>query len=374
MTDRCTVILGSGVNLDFHKGLSTKGLTESIMKSEHDIPWYDDIGERKILSPREKNLVLDFLNACKRHLRNDDCSDINFEMLLQFVLDILNELNNRDREDILHRYIPELKGFDEKITVSLCEKTIYLIMNEIFLTIGDLPRGLPNQPWAECYFRHLEGKRTLDVFTLNYDDVFDFVFDAYNDGFQEYENGQYPGCRYFDDEEAMKFKNEEGVFNHLHGSIHFSRNSYEGDPKQELPMRKFFKLWEDIGPIAGLYSQNHSQTLYCPIITGLDKMNSLTHDPYRSYHSNLTRSLAMNDRAILIGYGFGDFYINALLHTFIRKEGRKMMCVSPSDIPYSFQSYGVGHRPSDRIYHVNTGFKKAFDELNLMEMTDKFLG
>ena len=374
MTDRCTVILGSGVNLDFHKGLSTKGLTESIMKSEHDIPWYNDIGERKILSPREKNLVLDFLSACKRHLRNDDCSDIDFEVLLQFVLDILNELNNRDREDILHRCIPELKGFDEKITVSLCEKTIYLIMNEIFLTIGDLPRGLPNQPWAECYFRHLERKRTLDVFTLNYDDVFDSVFDRYNDGFQEYENGQYSGCWYFDDEEAMKFKNKGGMFNHLHGSIHFSRNVYKGDPKQELPIRKFFKLWEDIGPIAGLYSQNHSQTLYCPIITGLDKMNSLTHDPYRSYHSNLTRSLAMNDRAILIGYGFGDFYINALLHTFIRKEGRKIMCVSPSDIPYSFQSYGVGHCPSDKIYHVNTGFKKAFDELNLMEMTDEFLG
>ena len=371
MTNRCTVILGSGVNLDLYGDLSTNKLTESVMKSKHDIPWYNDRGERKFLNPHEKDLVLNFLCACRHHLKNDDRSDINFEILLQFVLDILTELNNRDHEDILHRYIPELEGFDQKITVNLCVKSIYLILNEIFMTIKDLPRGLPGQSWAKEYFRHLEEKQKLDIFTLNYDDIFDFVFNEYNDGFVEYEDGELPGCRYFDDEKAMNMEN--GVFNHLHGSIHFSRISYANDSKQEISMRKFFQLWDDIGPIAGSYTQSHSQTLYCPIITGLDKMNSLIHDPYRSYHSNLIRSLAMNDRVILIGYGFGDLYINALLHTFIRKEGRKIMCVCPSDIPYSFQRYGVGHHSSDRIYHINTGFKKAFDDLNLKGMTDTFL-
>ena len=58
-----------------------------------------------------------------------------------------------------------------------------------------------------------------------------------------------------------------------------------------------------------------------PLITGLQKTDKLLVEPYFSYFNRFLHLVATTPRLLVIGYGFGDSHINAILSRFTRWHG-----------------------------------------------------
>ena len=64
------------------------------------------------------------------------------------------------------------------------------------------------------------------------------------------------------------------------------------------------------------HTQSGENIFRSNLITGLMKTDKLLWNPMAAYHNRLMNSLMENSRLILIGYGFGDIYINSLLEQY----------------------------------------------------------
>ena len=336
----CTVIIGAGINYDFNQNLSTEMITKSLKKPQC-------LPSLKIQANEEASVNLDkgaqLISTVYEIL--EETPRFSFESIYQYILDMLTHFENNHRQDILGHTIPKkLSGFGSED----CRAALTIILCEVMSIISR--NNDQDTSWALSFFEILK-KHRINVFTLNYDTIYDKFFERFHDGFKNIPLNEYD---IFDEGEAVS--NEWKNYNHIHGCVLFG-NGYENDQWSRKRMVKWpntaIRSWN--ATKIGL--QNHDIVLFCSIITGLDKLNSLMHDPFRCYHSNLIRSMASSDRVVVIGYGFGDFYINAMLHTFLLKPGHRMMLVSPSPIPESFKEYQCENNPHSQLFHTNSGFK-----------------
>ena len=352
----CTVIIGAGINYDFNQNLNTRTITESLQNPQC-------LQSIKIQAKEKAAVNLDkgaqLIATVYKML--EETPRFSFESVYQYILDMLTHFENGHRQDVLDRIIPDnLSNFGSEE----CKAALTIILCEV---MGIISRNNDQDTsWALSFFEILK-KHCINVFTLNYDTIYDDFFEGFHDGFIDTPLNKYD---IFDESEAVI--NKWGNYNHIHGCVLFG-NGYENDPWS----RKRLVRW----PIIDIRSwnatkiglQNHDIVLFCPIMTGLDKLNSLMHDPFRCYHSNLIRSMASSDRVIVIGYGFGDFYINAMLHTFLLRPEHRMMLVSPSPIPESFKEYQCENNPYSQIFHAKYGFKDFCESDELLKKLTIFL-
>ncbi len=66
-----------------------------------------------------------------------------------------------------------------------------------------------------------------------------------------------------------------------------------------------------------------------PIVTGLRKNDKIMTPPFDAYYTHLYQQLRNNKNLLIIGYGFGDLYINGLLNQFRSFHGTdgKVICI-----------------------------------------------
>ena len=347
MGKRISFIIGAGASIDFSESLKTQSITDSIFDigSHFDFPYYD------------KGEIIGFLVEIRKIIE-DRGFQFDFEILFQFLTELETEYD-KNTPQIINKKVPSFHSFSGCLSKEILDVSRGYILSCIFYQIrkervkGFFVNG--DKKWYESIFNTIQSKGfLLDIFTLNYDEYLDEVVDNINTGFTKSELSRFEDYLVFDEEYAHEYA-EMNLLNHLHGSIRFNEFCPPGESVKK-PMYEYNPPNETIGPLWNYSNQDMSLSVYSPIITGLDKINSLMHIPYRCYYSNFDNSLSTNDRLIIIGYGFRDYYVNALIDTFNRNPKKKILIISP-DIPKKTMDY--------------LGIRKGLEDFSRLHLVDK---
>jgi len=181
--------------------------------------------------------------------------------------------------------------------------------------------------WMKNFFDELIRKEEclLDVFNLNYDTWIERIIPDYVDGYEAidgYDFKRFIAHRYLDPKERH-------TISHIHGQICFAEADFRREDinlfsfeEQGYTLYKYpsFKAAEYVRK--KIYSsddtnQSGHSMIVSNIITGRMKTDKLLWSPFHIYMYGLIRALIENHELIIIGYGFGDYYINSLLFKYL---------------------------------------------------------
>jgi hypothetical protein len=185
------------------------------------------------------------------------------------------------------------------------------------------------------FWKRLESEFDLQIYTLNYDPLIERVlgWGAEEQGFQPHRTGVYRFC-----------PTNPPKLMHLHGSFHFGPNPEDPEELYWYETEEFRVLhWNQTLPSGRIRYD-------CGIVTGLDKVNKLSVEPYWTYHHRY--SFPESGRLLVVGYGYGDPHINSIFRAFSRDyPNRKTVMVdydrgrgwikNGSDYPDLFQCMGL---------------------------------
>lgn len=330
MDDAVTVIVGAGAVLDFeHKGFppTVKGITEEVLK----IPVQKVDGEERLLLKELCESIIDRLKMignpeARRFLH----PEVSFEEVLH-VLEMCLTYSICWHEEYLDwRSFPLfgalttpksfLKSIDTieylRAAYSLEEKVMEIV-NQYDSTFRENPHS---EEWYRTFWRSI-GR--MNVFSLNYDSTIEESLDFYEDGFgtsSEIDD-------YFRFSAKEYYENPDGktTIAHLHGSILFSEpkafpfeySNRDLVKNQDYETAYQNRLWAQVAP------QTQAKELYVQpyIISGSRKTEKMVCTPYNVYLSDLTRQVIKNRRLLIIGYSFGDLYLNDILGLGIAAHG-----------------------------------------------------
>ena len=195
---------------------------------------------------------------------------------------------------------------------------------------------------SECWYRTFwRGLGRTDIFTLNYDTTIENSLKAYEDGFDDSynENGysHFNAKKYYDNPDC------KSTVAHLHGSILYS------EPKSfpfEYSIRDLVKnvnfdtaIKNRIIAQSEPTSQAKETYIQPYIISGSKKTEKLVNAPYNVYLSNLTRKVLENKRLMIIGYSFGDLYLNEILGLGMAAHGDDFKVVIIDKYPQYINDY-----------------------------------
>ena len=171
-------------------------------------------------------------------------------------------------------------------------------------------------------------KSDLKIYSLNYDRIIPRI--GTKAGIDFYE-GYGNNCYEYDLE---KFTNHPTTFFNLHGSIYNSYSSGGCVQIYDIPV-----TLEHPYNIRG--GNSYENKLFLPIIAGYSKSQRVMSEPF-----NLGVAAFMNDcnacnRLVIVGYSFGDPYINTILNKFVRIESTEIIIVDyyeGQQLPISLRS------------------------------------
>lgn len=153
---------------------------------------------------------------------------------------------------------------------------------------------------------------------------------------------------------------------HLHGGIHFGGREYRSDPNRFSYEDSFHDLyWHPKADTAGLTGGSpprsaSGRTLEGgPVVTGLHKPDKLLIEPLASYYVEMANQVRRCSRLLVLGYGFGDPHVNAVLVRMTRAHGpaRRVVLVDLVDM---VEEYGSNDR-NDMLVMVQRWSEQRFD-------------
>jgi len=158
----------------------------------------------------------------------------------------------------------------------------------------------------------------IAVLTLNYDNLFEKVAPDLFTGFDH--SGSF-------DPPAILMREPWDLLYHLHGSIHFTmaRSDHE---LHEIQWCMHPRKSHDVHG-TGRSTQNSGENVDFPtsiIVTGLEKPQQLLREPFRTYYAQGSRLVHQADAVLVLGYGFADAHVNALLKS-VRRRPRPVVVV-----------------------------------------------
>lgn len=220
---------------------------------------------------------------------------------------------------------------------------------------------------------HEYGK--LSIFTLNYDVLAERTLKDYNDGFVPSE----PVTDYevFDPIHALDYPGQD-IVNHLHGCVCYNYLPSELAPSK----RRLFKYDKPVGNYSGGFTiSSDKRVLFSPIITGIRKQETLMLEPFSCYLSNFIREMNSNDILVVIGYGFGDYHVNALIDLYMNSPGKVMVVIGPSPADYMQDYLTRGSEECGNCYYrdgislwFDGGFKDAMADSSFLSLLKKLIG
>ena len=323
---RITVLVGAGAILDFDlpEGVqkpSTKHITEEVVKRHEIIAMARDVLKEKFPS------------------------EPHFEMLFH-VLEMWCAYgyiwNNPDKLPKNPNVFPVFAPFvspKQQINVECVRGAIH----EFLLVVMDIINSY-NKPylqdesfnkWYRDFWKNYIGY--WDIFNLNYDTTIEHSLDQCEDGFEEICGVS--DFKHFVPQKLFGNANEYSTMSHLHGCIEFFDERYEQETyKTELFKYDFHDMYKYdsydkvrdyyIGSTKSFKSnQAGEQFVGTPIITGLRKTDKLNIVPFDFYHGHLFNCIIKNNSLLLIGYSFGDVYINHVIERMELIHGDKKRIV-----------------------------------------------
>lgn len=344
-----TVLLGAGSVLDVCPELSTESLTNVITSFPTKKYPSNDI----VLIERYK--AIELINTIN-HYYDTNNKGRTFEDIFQFIIDMRSEKEIDEGKSVLHYQMPD---FVNDYSSNDCENALCFILEKIFMNIRNT-NNIDLPLWYSNFFTEISKwcreQIHLDCYTLNYDCFIDRALGVFNDGFI------HKGYDYsvFKPKKARLSKSMTPILNHIHGSILFNYRPIE-EESDDIIYKYDLATASPPSPII-IDTQIGKYAMFSPIITGLDKPNSIMIGPFSMYHANMIHSLARNDVLLIIGYGFHDNYLNSLIDSYHRQKGKKTVIVTPD--ANDFLSTGI---IKEGIYHNHhyrrkgiTVFKDSF--------------
>lgn len=189
--------------------------------------------------------------------------------------------------------------------------------------------------WYRDFWKEYKG--CWDVFNFNYDTTIEHSLDNCEDGFEDI-----PGQKdfqHFVPQNLWANTNGVSTMSHLHGCIEFFDERYEKEVyKKEVLKYDFHDMYKYdsyakvrdrfIGSSKSFKSnQAGEQLVGTPIITGLRKTDKLINVPFDFYHGHLFNSVIKNNSLLLVGYSFGDVYMNHVIERMELIHGEKKRVV-----------------------------------------------
>lgn len=383
MKERITMVVGAGAPLGFDlpKGIikpTTSNITDEVRKPYHhyenreiDIveKIYKRLKKKYPLTPQDIN---NWKKETKRKKRQSP--NINFEMLFHVMESYLTngkiwsgKCHNSDISPVFSSFIKPSVKYDTNDLNYIMMLFIERIMDIVDGYDGYFRNNIKTESWYRDFFRH--GKTKLDVFNFNYDTTIETSLGTYEDGFEPM-SGQ-KDVQQFNPQKLWENKGRLSTINHIHGCINYFYPGMWHEDKKVFTIHDLFK-YKDYATVKDMLegrgqsnptAQDHSEYYGGPIITGLRKTDKLNCIPYDFYHGHLYNCLMKNKALVIIGYSFGDFYMNNLIDrmTLLHGENKKVVVIDFWD-KKEVDRVGFEHYLSYSIPSAMIGF--------LMRMSD----
>lgn len=293
--EKTTVLLGAGAMIPYG-GPSTTELTQRLLDNKECNSFFNSVYNRTKKKANFEFLLSSIENLLDWKLANDD----NNSKLLtsNILLEPIYEYKYRSKWDLWKIYkeaindiIERIKDYDNcnSFDVDKYKNLVDCISNE-------------------------KQRSSIKIYSLNYDRLIPRI--ASKHGINFYEGFGNNGYEY----DLRKIATHPSTFFNLHGSIYTSLVS--GD---------VFKIIDT--PIELEYLQKinggnpDEDKLFLPIIAGYSKSQRIMSEPF-----NLGIAAFMNDcntcsRLVIVGYSFGDPYINSILKRFIRFDSTEIIII-----------------------------------------------
>lgn len=348
MKDAVTIIVGAGAVLDFdHKGVVplVKNITDEVL----DLKIQNYYGEDTLLIRHiHDNIVARLKEVGNPEVRRFQRPYLNFEELLH-VLEVCYTYSSCWHDEYLHWKAVPLFGtlinphplLSDIGTVEYVRAAISLenrvmdIVNQYDEVFRD---DEPSEGWYRTFWR---GLGRADIFTLNYDTTIENSLGAYEDGFDDCynENGysHFNAKKYYDNPDCKP------TVAHLHGSILYSEAKtfpFEYSTR-DLVKNVNYETANKNRIIAQSEPTSQAKEKYIQpyIISGSKKTEKLVNAPYNVYLSNLARKVIENKQLMIIGYSFGDLYLNEILGLGMAAHGDDFKVVIIDKYPQSINNY-----------------------------------
>ncbi len=331
---KTTILLGAGAAVEIG-GKKTDEITKAIVQpnkymnySAKDVfgrtPYFTTISKiynrLKAKYPREPNFeqifhVLEMLESYNCVWSHDCVNPKMFPPFAPFVVPETNIVSYNEWNNL-------------SSLISQCQVDIMKMISEYDENYK--MRKDSDYQWYRDFWNKFVG---FDLFNLNYDTTVEQSLPNYCDG---YVNS--------DDERFQRFEPrvlfEESDINkicHLHGCILYSHERYRdiNHDVYDYGYGDMYK-WKNFDTVekmlqnsSGTNPSNQSgETLHVgSIITGLRKTDKVTFAPYNYYHHYLNTAILNNRSLLVVGYSFGDYYINDLIERMNMLYGKNKKIV-----------------------------------------------
>ena len=322
---RVTMIMGAGAVLDMNFPAdiitpTTRKITEEVLNPYRDI--FDSSRVITVVNDIYDVLIQQFPVDQYIWWRDDLRPEINFEILFHVIEQLLSYesvWSGINKNPYIYPYFaPFTKQnfkFDRNDLSAVRSEFILRVMR----AVKDYNEYFRNDKGKEDWYRYFfNSEFKWDVFNFNYDTTVEQSLGEFEDGFE-----QIPGRAdaIFRPKKLMDNKENLSTINHIHGCINYYYKDHSNDDIFETDIHDLYKYpsFDEVekrmigrgqsNPV----SQNNEEYIAGPIITGLRKTEKLICMPYDFYHGNLHKAIVGSNSMVIVGYSFGDLYVNNLI-------------------------------------------------------------
>ena len=323
MGNGVTIIVGAGAVMDFdHKGIfpSVKNITEEVLKLKIQKVAG---GERPLL--REINdYILGKLNQVGRpEINRYIPPQLNFESLLHIIEMCIAYSGSWHKEYLSWISFPEfgtliqpdvflkdIQTYDYIRAAYELQKTVMSIVNQYDTSFSE---NMSSERWYRDFWKSLSGRS--NIFNLNYDNTIENSLGEYEDGFPPIKDGE----DYSRFSAKNYYENRRGVSTiaHLHGQILFSEARsfpFEYSVRDMVKNRDYQTACKNrMARQQNPSNQAKEEYVQPYIVSGSRKTEKMTFAPNNVYLSDIARKVVENNRLMVVGYSFGDLYLNEIL-------------------------------------------------------------
>ncbi len=339
-------------------GVTTNSITNKIIDTCNDLKLSNG---KSIL----EQFTEDFNGKHNADLYGKTASFEDLFDILEGLLDYQNPDFNDSSAGILSNLKSKYSEIDFATIFELRKRLIKVINGTIAEYDGDLDK---KGVWMRDFFHEYINRENIlvDVFNLNYDTWIEQILEpfGYEDGFDVID-----GYDHFQRFSVGKYLNnvDKHRISHLHGQICFdgpdfrkndiNRFAYE---EQEYTLYKYktYKMAEKHRTIsfgADLRTQSGHRIFSTNIVTGRMKTDKVLWSPLQMYMYGFMNALMENDELYIVGYSFGDQYVNHLLFQYLQKhqEGRKVHLIDKkvnTDYEEKTSLFGTPFQDREAVY------------------------
>ena len=249
-------------------------------------------------------------------------------------------------------FLKDIQTYDYIRAAYGLQKIVMGIVNQYEASFNE---DMSTERWYQDFWESLSG--SSNIFNLNYDNTIENSLSEYEVGFPPIKDGEdysrFSAKRYYENRRGVS------TIAHLHGQILFSEAKeypFEYSVRDMIKNKDYQTACKNrMGRQQNPSNQAKEEYVQPYIVSGSRKTEKMTFAPNNVYLSDLTRKVIENKRLMIIGYSFGDLYLNEILGLGMAAHGDDFKVVIIDKYPSYINSYTslfqhVAHRCNPQAY------------------------